>query len=460
MSSNSVPGTNLNQVYSPELWAMESLAILFENAVAAMLVNRDFENHFANFGDVVNTRKPSSAQAHRKAPGDPIVKQQPTSTNIPVKLNQHIESSFELTDEETAKSFKNLREEFLVPHAISMATTIDRIVLGQYVHFMANQAGTLGGLTTASAVSLISDGGLVMTRNKAPMSGRRIIWTPEAEALIIQNSVFHEADKRGDTAGLIEASLGRKLKFDHWMDQNMSQIPVHGTLVTETINNGNVARGSTVLTIDAASAAIPQGSWLTINGRVYQAAATTNSSGTTLTLTYGLLEAIEDGDDVVVQPCTNAFDAAYSTDYAGWIAIDNGSGADPATISPGMILSDGLNNYVVIDVNDDPTTANQHEVLLDRPLEADIADGDIAAYGPGGGGLNFAFNPDALTLAIRPLQAPQSGAGAIGGTANFNGLTMRSVLSYDSTKQTHIVTLDFLAGVKVLEPLKGAVVLS
>lgn len=456
---SSVPNTNLNEVYSPELWAMESVAILFENAVGAQLVNRDYENEFQNFGDVVNTRKPSTAQANRKAPGDSIVRQAVTATNIPVKLNQHLESSFYLTDEERSKSFKNLVEEFLRPHTIALAHMLDLIVLGQYVQFMPNQAGTLGGLTNANAVEYISNGGLVMNRNKAPMQGRNIVWTPEAEALIIQNDTFHDADKRGDTIGLTQASIGHKLNFDHWMDQNAPQV-LPQSVVTEA-TSATAAIGATALTMSSLSADVAAGAWVSVNGYTYQVAAAQSATDTTLTLTYGLKAAVGSGDDVLVYPNTNAVDFAsnYAAGYNGAILIDDAAGALPTDLlQEGQIVSFGAGvNYTVVRVDSGTT---EYGIFLDRPLDATLANNTLVQYGPSGGGMNPMFSRDAITLAVRPLAPVMAGAGAISSVASFNGMTMRVTISYDNDVQAHVVTLDFLAGIKVLDQAKGGVILS
>ena len=65
-----------------------------------------------------------------------------------------------------------------------------------------------------------------------------------------------------------------------------------------------------------------------------------------------------------------------------------------------------------------------------------------------------------MTLAIRPLALPRAGAGAISGLANYNNLSIRTVITYDGNKQGHLVTLDFLAGIKVLDTDLGAVMLT
>jgi len=51
---------NDNDAFIPEIWAMEGLRILEANLVMAGLVHRDFSASVANFGDVVNTRRPAN----------------------------------------------------------------------------------------------------------------------------------------------------------------------------------------------------------------------------------------------------------------------------------------------------------------------------------------------------------------------------------------------------------------
>lgn len=454
---------NSLDAFVPEMWAMESVAILVENMVAANLVHRDFEPLFARFGDVVNTRKPAEFNAKRKTNEDSVTVQDSSATNIAVKLDQHVHTSFLIRDGEETKSFKSLVDEYLNPASISMARFVDQIVLAQAIQYIGNQAGTLGGLTKTNAVETISNTGLVLNKNKAHITGRQIIWTPEAEALVVQNAVFHEADKRGDTEGLRNASIGRKLNFDHWMGQNASQPLTLATSTTGAINAGSLTKGTTTITVDGfTGAVVEQGAWLSINGKVYQSqdAVQAASDTTSIVLTYGLLEDVADNDVITVYDEANNVDLAsgYAKGFAKGILIDDGSGALPSTIQVGQAVSFGaLDNYTVIEVTLGATEAT---IVLDRPLDAALVDNAIVNYGPDGGGLNFAFHRNALSLVIRPLQLPRQGTGAVAGLANFKGVTMRVVITYDGNKQGHLVTLDFLAGVKVLDTDLGAVVLT
>lgn len=454
--------------FVPEIWAMESVAILVENMVAANLVHRDFEDEFANFGDVVNTRKPAEFTAKRKDTNDNVTIQDASATNIPVKLDQHLHTSFLIRDGEETKSFKSLVDEYLRPATISLARVIDQIVLGQVYQFLENQSNSMGSLTSANAVTAITNTGLVMDKNKAPIDGRHKIWTPEAQTLIIQNPTFHQADRVGDDGtALRDASLGRKLNFFHWMAQNMSQIDGVSTPDTFLINAGNLTKGSTVLTVDAGSAGAQAdadvvGRWVDINGKVYHITGASLTTGAgTITLEYGLVEAIanNDGVNVYTSDANAQLASTLPVGHSKEVRIDDGSAGEAPQIQVGQMVTfaNQTARYSVIEVTLGGTFT---DILLDRPLETAVVDNDLVNYGPDGAGYNFAFQRNAVSLVIRPLQNPRQGTGALSGGANMAGVTMRVVITYDGDKQGHLVTLDFLAGIKVLDTLLGSCCLS
>jgi len=91
---------NDNDSYNPEVWAQESLMILENNMVAANLVYRDFEDELQSYGDIVNTRRPSSFTAKRKTDDDDVTDQAAVSTNVPVPLDQFFHTSFVIKDRE------------------------------------------------------------------------------------------------------------------------------------------------------------------------------------------------------------------------------------------------------------------------------------------------------------------------------------------------------------------------
>lgn len=438
----------------PELWSNETLAILMENMVAGNLVHRDFENELANFGDVVNTRKPGEFDAERKDVNDDVLPQGATATNVPVPLNQHIYVAFLIRDGEETKSFKSLVDEYLRPAAMAMARRVDRIVLGQVYQFLENQAGTLGGLTNSNAAVELTQVRGVMNQNKAYVDGRNLILTSAAETLMLQNDLFISADKVGDTGtALREASLGRKFGFDIYMCQNASSVSGDASLGSGTINAGNFLKGSTSLTVTGfGSGEVVPGQWIKVAGNVYHVTATDNATATLLTLEYGLVvDAATNSAISVYDSATVVGAGTYAAGYDKHILVTI-SGKVPE-VGQLVTFATDLERYTVV------KTDGSTYIELDRPLDATITTGDSVNLGPSGD-FNFAFHRNALALVIRPLALPRAGTGALSGVANFGGLSMRTTITYDGTKQGHLVTLDFLMGIAILDTDLGAVLLT
>lgn len=451
---------NSLDAFIPQQWAMEGIAILMENMVAANLVHRDFEPLFAKYGDVVNTRKPAEFLGTRKTDADDVTVQDASATNVAVPLDQHVHVSFLIRDGEETKSFKNLVDEYLRPAAIAMARFTDQIVLGQVYQFLQNQAGGLGSLSASNAVQLITNTREVLNKNKAYMDNRSLILTPTAETQVLQNPTFHQAYLVGDGGTALEnASLGRKLGFNTFMAQNMSS--VNSTLTTQTgaVNHtGGYAFGATVLTVDVFAVSGPlAGQWVTIaddmsntNPKAYHITAVNASPATQLTLEYGLANTIAD-DAVITAYPTGLVNmvGGLPAGYAKSIPVDGWTNGGP---SVGQLVTFGtdLDRFTVLQ------TDGSTYMVLDRPLVNALTDEEQVNLGPTGN-FNFAFHRNALTLVIRPLALPRAGVGAISGFANFNGLTMRTVITYDGNAQGHLVTMDYLAGIKVLDTNLGAV---
>lgn len=73
---------------------------------------------------------------------------------------------------------------------------------------------------------------------------------------------------------------------------------------------------------------------------------------------------------------------------------------------------------------------------------------------------NLAFTPDALTLAVRKLDLPLPGMGAIGAYAEYKNLTLRVLMSYNPNTLGAQFTCDILYGVGTLRQQGAIQVLS
>lgn len=449
---------NSVDAFIPELWSRESLAILEENMTVANLVHRDFENDLKSYGETVNTRRPGEFTAVRKTNADDVTVQDVSATNVPVTLNQHVHTSFLIKDGEESKSFMDLVSTYLRPAMLAQARFLDQIVLGQYVRFINNSKGGLGLMTSSNARDYILDAREKLNENKAYMQGRNLVVGPTAETTLLKLDLFTSAEKVGDQGtALREASLGRKLGFDFFMCQNMAA--VRDLALVKKAGAVNLTAGypvgTTTLVVDGFTGTLTPGAFLTIVGdntplRVASTSATLGNA-TGIVLETGLRVAVVDNAVInVYTPGAVNAGAGYAAGYAKTIVVDGFTVAPQA----GQMVAFGTaaHKYTVIGT---PTTT---AILLDRPLEAAIADDDAVAVGPPGT-YNMAFHKNALALVVRPLALPMAGAGARAGSAVFNNLAMRTVITYDGTKQGHLVTLDMLCGVALLDEDLGALML-
>ncbi len=449
---------NDNDAFIPEMWAQESLMILEANMVAAALVHRDFENEIANFGDVVNTRRPAAFTSTRKVDGDAIVNQDAQATNVPVKLDQHWYTSFMIYDGEASKSFKDLVATYLVPAVSAIAQGIDQQVVTQCYRFIP-AGGVVGKLGTAIGKSTIIDAREVLNTNKVPLGDRRFIIGSSMEGDLLSVGEFTKVNEAGDAgSALREGNIGRKFGFDFFMDQNAPSVAAGSTTVSGAVNlSAGYAAGSTAIAVDGLSAAITAGSWCTIAGDMTPQKITGSTGGATPTaiaISPGLKSAVADNAVVTIYtPGAVNLSAGYAAGYSKPLTV-NGFTVAPKSGQLVSIAGAAVDaNYIHAALNTPTTTS----LLLDRSLYATTAHTTALGLGPAGD-YGFAFHKNAISLVTRPLAAPARGTGAMSYVANYNGLAVRVTISYNSTYQGHQVTVDILGGIALLDANMGVLV--
>ena len=443
----------------PELWAQESLMVLEANMVMANLVHRDFSNEIAQFGDVVNTRQPGRFTMKRKLDSDSVTVQDATATNVAVKLNQHMHTTFIIKDGEESKGFKSLRDEYLVPALWSIAQGIDQVLVGEVYNFIGQSAGELGvAVTKLSLIDLRE----AQNKVKCPLQGRNLVITPDTEGALLNIADFTTADKIGDDGSVMrEGSLGRRFGYNIFMAQNTPSLPRTNTTgdieadIPIVDNAAGYGVGTTTMTIDGYAIAFVLGQWFTMENDVTPhtvISAVGGATPTSVTFLPPLKHAVVDNDELTVIGMLEVdLVAGYALDWPKALVVD-GVTNDPVS---GQLLSSGVRDtdqqiYGLIDDTADLS------LVLNRSLDAALVDGQDLFPGPEGE-FNFAFHRNALTLVSRPLAIPASGTGALAAVASFNGLSIRVVITYDGDLQGHRVTVDLLCGVKVLDTDLGAV---
>jgi hypothetical protein len=459
---------NDNDALIPEHWANESLAILEANMVVANMVHRDFQKDLAEFGDVVNTRRPAERKSRRRTDSDDYDEADVSVTNVRVALDQLFYDSFIIKDKEASLSFKDLLTTHLQPAMLNIAQSIDRAVLGRVHNFLKTptaRAGRLNGMTGANAASIIREAKTLMSQGKAYEAGRNLLVSAMSEGAILDSEQLISAEKRGDGGTALEqAIMGRIYGFSTGMSQNVNYVDASAAdTVSGTVTNALAAGGSGTQACSVALYEAIVGEYATVAGNdqpTHITARTASTNTTAVTFNEANKYATLASAAIVVYKACDVH--GDGSDYAaGWskdIVLDgHTSGKGPQI---GQLLSFGTggsrHTYTVIEAT--TVSATSTKVLLDRPLDVQVDDDDKAFPGPAGS-INLAFHRDALALVTRPLALPPSSFGVAAANASYNGVGMRVVMQYDSKKGGTRVNLDILAGTAILDEKLACVVL-
>lgn len=203
-----------NTLLTPSVIAKRALATLYNNAVLASLVYRDYDAEFNGaVGDTITVRMPATfvGKTFNRTTRE-IEIQEATEDSFPVTLDTIVDVSFEVTSEDLAMEIGDFAEQLLNPAVEAINQRIDADLAELIVDTAADTAAASGYASTAftgreGAVAKIG-------RSKAPRQNRSVVFSPEGAGVALRDPLFVEADKSGATDGLREASTGRVFGFD------------------------------------------------------------------------------------------------------------------------------------------------------------------------------------------------------------------------------------------------------
>jgi hypothetical protein len=245
-----------NTLLTPDVIAQAALATLYETTVMAALVHRDYEDTFASaVGDTITIRKPATfvAQEYNRAAG--ITVQDATESSVALTLNHFADVSFAVTSEDLTLKITDFSERLLAPAMEAIAQKIDRDLLALRSD-ITQQVGTTTGEMWDDPRALIG-AGRVLTQKSVPASQRYAVVGPTMGAEWLKDDLLNRADARGDTVGLQEAALGRRLfGFDPYETNNIVQ-PTPGVGVSTT--EVGVAFHRTAFALAVRPLALPRG---------------------------------------------------------------------------------------------------------------------------------------------------------------------------------------------------------
>lgn len=283
---------NLLEEVTPKLLAQGLLA-LRGTCIMPRAVNRDYDVIAQQRGATVNVPIPSAIPVADVNPG-------PNAPNtgdvepesVPIALDQWKEAPFYLTD----KDMKQVMDGTIpmqASEAISgLAETVDSFILNQY-------KGVYGYVGTAGTTPF-SDGktkdatqaAKVLNLQRAPKPNRRFVVDPETEASALELRAFQDASFSGETFGIKDGVINRKLGFDWFMDQN---VPTHTTSASlgDWVADSE-AKGHKELTITLGATEPDVGDVFTIAGQTQTYVIKSYSGGKAL-IAPNLVESVADG---------------------------------------------------------------------------------------------------------------------------------------------------------------------
>lgn len=203
-----------NTLITPSVIAREVLDRLYERTIVAQLVHRDFDGDFTGKnGDTITVRRPAVFAVNEFVRASGITVQDATETSFTVSLDKLPDVSFAVTAEELTLKVDDFSARFLSPAAEAIAQYMDTQLLALLAGAGVTQ--TVGvNATTPTDPKLLIDAGKLLNDNKVPTNDRHAVLTTAAAANFSKDALFLNAEVRGDTEGIREAIIGRKMGWD------------------------------------------------------------------------------------------------------------------------------------------------------------------------------------------------------------------------------------------------------
>jgi hypothetical protein len=144
-------------------------------------------------------------------------------------------------------SIEDFSQQLLDPAMLAIAEAVDAYVAGKFVETYL-WSGTAG--TPPAALADIAAIDRQQNEKRVPLGGRVAVVNPKTKASLFGIPEFTEADKRGDAGtALREASMGRFMGYDWFMNQNVKSF-TPGTLVANVTVTGANAVGTKAIAVD------------------------------------------------------------------------------------------------------------------------------------------------------------------------------------------------------------------
>lgn len=238
----------------PKMLAQGVMA-LRQNSVLPRLVNRGYESLAEQKGNVVNIPIPSAITARDITASVTMNSNVDSAPTVAlVTLDVWKEAPFQMSDND----FLSADGGFIPMQASeaikSLANAADVYIASKHTGIFG-MAGTPGSSPFNASLNMASRAAMLLDRQLAPVDNRSAVIDPIAKENLLINSAVLQADQRGDTGGIIKGTIGEKLGFVWYMNQNLTRYtPGTGWASGNIASTVGGAIGDTTLNIINATA--------------------------------------------------------------------------------------------------------------------------------------------------------------------------------------------------------------
>lgn len=392
-----------NSLLTIDMITNEAVRLFSQTNAFLRNVDRQYDDQFARngakIGDTLRVRLPND---YLVGDGPTITPQGTNEKSVPLTVATQKHVAIDFGAAEKTMSLDDFSERILAPAVNRLAATVAADLIN-VVNASSNLVLPGSSTSTTIGTPTAEDwllAGAYLDQALAPKMSRKIVLDPMSQARTVAalTGLFNPQRKISDqfeTGVLSYDTLG----FDWMSDQT---IPVHvvGTFSAGAVSGANQT-GNT-LTTSAITGTLKEGDIITLDG----VEAINRLTGDT----YGVLQQFV-------------------------VTADVASGATSIPIYPAIVPSPAAYNTVTA------SPANAATIRLVAPAGTRYRQ-------------NIAYYPEAFTMATADLYMPTQGVVAAA-RAQFDGVSMRMVESYDITNDRNITRLDVLYGFAALRPEWG-----
>jgi hypothetical protein len=197
-----------------KLVAADALPVLVGNLVMGNLVNRDYEPVLANAGDTVNVPIPPIMVANNILEGGTVQPQNPSLGNAQIKLDTHVEATFQIPDITKVLAVPDLLKIYMQPAVAAIAQRIESDLLSLYAGFTANTAVGTPGTTITEGTIDAAETALFLSK-VPPQEQKFMVVDAAAYSAWRQIPRFSEFQTAGDAGlrAIVNGTIGKVKDF-------------------------------------------------------------------------------------------------------------------------------------------------------------------------------------------------------------------------------------------------------